>query len=497
MREKYCPGLMTLTPFKRCALREGQERRITVWLRDRLAPFMHRRRFAIISLALALAVGAAVTCGMMLEPANKIPLFKKSHPFEEMLRIQWEEFHQNEDWKVEVGLVYGLQPTPIAYAATGQILPAEYDADDNKQQLLWDDGFDMTPAVQEAIVAHCDAAAADAELVPDGEVYCVLRELKAWLGDDGFPLADEKVLRSALEAFARSLEANATGLPEGGAETKSGWVGDGDGGIRAMWNTFNTTIPLGAVTGAVFGGNLEILGPWYPKWEAWVETHCSGVVRCYQTGPWVFMSLLQTLAEFAASTVAICLFAAFVVLLFITMNVAVAVIATGTVFVVIMTVVALVVLAGFKNGMYEAIFTIICVGMSIDYAVHLSHFYNNAVGTRYEKTRDAIHGVGVSVIGGAITTVVAAAPLLFCVFSFFKAEGIFIFTTSLSAILFSFILLIPLFMTIGPQGEQGDLQVLLRLCGFKKAPAGATKTQQATPATGTPDESFNEIAQKA
>ena len=120
MREKYCPGLMTLTPFKRCALREGQERRITVWLRDRLAPFLHRRRFAIISLALALAVGAVVTYGTMLEPANKIPLFKKSHPFEEMLRIQWEEFHQNEDWKVEVGLVYGLQPTPIAYAATGR-----------------------------------------------------------------------------------------------------------------------------------------------------------------------------------------------------------------------------------------------------------------------------------------------------------------------------------------------------------------------------------------
>ena len=69
----------------------------------------------------------------------------------------------------------------------------------------------------------------------------------------------------------------------------------------------------------------------------------------------------------------------------------------------------------------------------------------------------------------------------------------------MSAILFSFILLIPLFMTIGPQGEQGDLQVLLRLCGLKKAPqaAGATKTQQATPATGTPDESFNDIAQKA
>ena len=140
---------------------------------------------------------------------------------------------------------------------------------------------------------------------------------------------------------------------------------------------------------------------------------------------------------------------------------------------------AVMALAGVTFGVWEFIFTILAVGMSVDYAVHLSHFYNEASGTRYEKTQEALHGVGISVIGGAITTVVAATPLLACVFAFFKAEGIFIFTTSLSAILFSFILLVPLFMTIGPQGDQGDLQVLLRLCGLRKATAaptaGATK----------------------
>ena len=87
-----------------------------------------------------------------------------------------------------------------------------------------------------------------------------------------------------------------------------------------------------------------------------------------------------------------------------------ALLATTTVFVIIITVMALCALAGFKNGMYEAVFTIIMVrdlpltsfrsrpdpllsrhhlviisplsqvGMSIDYAVHLAHFYNAAAG---------------------------------------------------------------------------------------------------------------------
>ena len=37
--------------------------------------------------------------------------------------------------------------------------------------------------------------------------------------------------------------------------------------------------------------------------------------------------------------------------------------------------------------MYENVFTILVVGMSIDYSVHLAHFYNEAMGTRYEKAQ--------------------------------------------------------------------------------------------------------------
>ena len=126
MREKYCPCLTRLTPIKRCVLEEGQERWITIFLRDRLAPLMRRYRFVLVAAAVVVAAGSGAVCATMFKPADKIPLFKQSHPIEEMLRIQWEEFHNSRDWKIEVKLVYGLQTTPISYVATTQILPAEY-----------------------------------------------------------------------------------------------------------------------------------------------------------------------------------------------------------------------------------------------------------------------------------------------------------------------------------------------------------------------------------
>jgi len=104
--------------------------------------------------------------------------------------------------------------------------------------------------------------------------------------------------------------------------------------------------------------------------------------------------------------------------------------------------------------------------MAIDYAVHLAHFYNEAGGTRYEKAQAALHGVGVSVLGGAITTMGAGVPLFLCVVIFFWTLANFIFFVAFSAIILSFSFLVPIFMICGPQDEQGDLRFFLRMCGI-------------------------------
>ena len=54
---------------------------------------------------------------------------------------------------------------------------------------------------------------------------------------------------------------------------------------------------------------------------------------------------------------------------------------------------------GYKFDLIGAILLVMIVGMSVDYAAHLTHFYNEAGGTRYEKAQGALHGVGLSVVG--------------------------------------------------------------------------------------------------
>ena len=110
------------------------------------------------------------------------------------------------------------------------------------------------------------------------------------------------------------------------------------------------------------------------------------------------------------------------------------------------------------------------VGLAVDYAVHIVHFYNEANGSRYEKTADALHGVGISVIGGAVTTGGAATPLLFAKnFVFFQMAGCFILFTAIWGLFFSFFLLCPLLMIMGPQGETGDLRAIFRCCFPKRS----------------------------
>ena len=113
-----------------------------------------------------------------------------------------------------------------------------------------------------------------------------------------------------------------------------------------------------------------------------------------------------------------------------------------------------------------------CAWRSIDYSVHLAHFYNIATGSRYEKAREAMYGVGVSVLGGAITTIGAGIPLFLCVVMFFYTQGLFIFLTATSSLFFSFALLMPLLMIAGPEGEQGDLRALWRNATRKRPPKG-------------------------
>ena len=79
---------------------------------------------------------------------------------------------------------------------------------------------------------------------------------------------------------------------------------------------------------------------------------------------------------------------------------------------VVVSVVAIIVLKGWQLGMSECTCIVIIIGFSVDYVVHLgSEYMHSRLESRLERMREAYQHMGVSILGGAVTTAVAGAFL--------------------------------------------------------------------------------------
>ena len=427
---------------------------MTRWLRDSCAPFLNRYRWWLLVASSGLCAAAAAAVVTQMQPAEELKFFSPEHPYQKTLEINSEEFLGTSDWKHQVSLTYGLASPPIRYGASSEFLRADF-SDESPWSAVYDEGYDWGPQTQLRVAADCDAAALDKGLVADGEVYCVLNELRDWY-PDAFPYESATVLHDALLDFYATSTYAQLKLDHENYASLTGFTSTTDGvaggAVKAIFHAFNATIPQNVrpTPGST--------GPWFDKWDAFASAHCATDLNClHTTRLYSFYDVLTSLFSFAFMTTIVCVACSFVVLLLVTSNVLIAVFATVTIVAVITCVLAGILLLGFAFGMFECIFIILTCGMAIDYAVHLAHFYKHASGTRVERATSALHGVGLSIIGGAITTMGAGAPQFMCAILFFRLNGTFIFLTSGLALLFSFFMLIPLLMAMGPEAQQGEL----------------------------------------
>merc|ERR1711988_492413 len=94
------------------------------------------------------------------------------------------------------------------------------------------------------------------------------------------------------------------------------------------------------------------------------------------------------------------------------------------------------------------------------YVVHLGHAYNESGGaTRFDKVQEAYTQLGVSIVSGAVTTIMAGVFLFSCVFTFFFDFGKFITFTIICSFISSMIMLPALLCAVGPEGTFGDIPV--------------------------------------
>lgn len=132
--------------------------------------------------------------------------------------------------------------------------------------------------------------------------------------------------------------------------------------------------------------------PIYKKWEGYLEDYRTNSPASLKSGVqtggvfWCWMESERAFLDTAVYGMTIAIGFSFLILLFATRNIILALLAILSVGIVIVSVVAIMVLKEWELGVSESISVVILIGLSVDYVVHLAADYNHSVKeTRFEK----------------------------------------------------------------------------------------------------------------
>jgi len=164
---------------------------------------------------------------------------------------------------------------------------------------------------------------------------------------------------------------------------------------------------------------------------------------------------------------------AFGTLVFATKNFIIASYAIVTIGMIVGSVLGCASLEGWSLGISESIVTVIVVGFSVDYTIHLGHMYDHAakVGgliSRIKQSRYALLKMGSTVLAGAITTSGSGVFMFICQFTFFNKMAFLICVTIAFSLLYSLFFFIPLLYLMGPIGDVGSLTCPSQVSKFRK-----------------------------
>ena len=107
---------------------------------------------------------------------------------------------------------------------------------------------------------------------------------------------------------------------------------------------------------------------------------------------------------------------ALLALILATMNFIQAFIAAMTIGLIIINVVAIIAYLNWELGASESVAVVTCVGFAVDYVVHLaSHYIHSKHKDRHSRIREALRELGISILSGSVTTILATCVLFICV----------------------------------------------------------------------------------
>lgn len=150
-----------------------------------------------------------------------------------------------------------------------------------------------------------------------------------------------------------------------------------------------------------------------------------------------------------------------VVLLIITRNYQETLLSLISLIGIALTILATIYMSGWSLGVAESCGPTVVLGIAVDYIVHMSTAYSSSKKQlREEKISESLRRMGVSIIGGGITTFGAGLFLLPCTVSLFWKMGTLLIVAVIASLAYSLLFFSALCFFYGPEGEQGDLKAL-------------------------------------
>ena len=170
---------------------------------------------------------------------------------------------------------------------------------------------------------------------------------------------------------------------------------------------------------------------------------------------------METEEEFmvsAAQGVCIAIIFSFIILMIATHNFILSFVAIFCVSIVIISVVAIIVMKGWEYGVSESICTVIIIGLSVDYCVHLAiEFNHSAHRHRKHKMKQSFKNMGVSIFSGMLTTLGCGSFLFGGEITTFEKFALIISSTIVISFLVSMLVFGAIMHICGPMRGCGDI----------------------------------------
>lgn len=111
--------------------------------------------------------------------------------------------------------------------------------------------------------------------------------------------------------------------------------------------------------------------------------------------------------------------------------------------------------------MTVSITLIIAVGVSFDFCSHIANAYNESEETgRFERSRDALTNLGISILAGGVSSLLALCMLFFATILFFTRFATIMVAVIALSLLWSLVCFPAILMAVGPENNFGSVKYI-------------------------------------